>query len=235
VQREVARGLSVSAGYVGTLSHGLAFSPDINYPIFTSTATSSNYNNRRPILPGVLSSINLMQSNQTASYNSLQVSAKKSMSRDLSLSVFYTFNKSLSSAEMTGQSTSGGAQDFNNMRLEHGRSTYDQRHNFVATIISSLNYYSGSSGLLKAVLNGWALSPIVTLSSGLPFTILSGGDNNYDGNNNDRANLVANLIWIQLRPNHERSRYETASAWVAPHFLASADCISGLLSNDLFF
>ena len=108
VQREVARGLSVSAGYVGTLSHGLAFSPDINYPIFTSTATSSNYNKRRPILPGVLSSINLMQSNQTASYNSLQVSAKKSMSRDLSLSVFYTFSKSLSSAEMTGRARVAG-------------------------------------------------------------------------------------------------------------------------------
>jgi hypothetical protein len=199
---EVARGLSLSAGYVGTLSHRLAFSPDINYPIFTSTATSSNYNNRRPILPGVLSSINLMQSNQTASYNSLQVTAKRSMSRDLGFNVFYTFSKSLCAAEMAGQSTNGAAQDFNNMTLEHGRSTYDQRHNFIAVIIWNLNYYNGSSGVLKAVLNRWTLSPVITLTSGLPFTVLSGRDNNYDGNNTDRANLVGNPY---LDPDRPRS------------------------------
>lgn len=202
IQRQLAKGLSLSAGYVGTLSHQLAFSPDINYPVFNATATSSNYNNRRPISPGVLSSINLMESNATASYHSLQISAKKSMSRALSFTTFYTFSKSLSSAELNGQSTSGGAQNFNNLALEHGRSSYDQRHNFVAAIIWNLNYYSGTNSLLTHLLNGWTLSPIVTLSSGLPFTVTSGKDNNYDGNNNDRANVVGNPI---LDPNRSRS------------------------------
>jgi hypothetical protein len=133
----------------------------------------------------------MMQSNGTASYHSLQISARKSMSANVSFTAFYTFSKSLSSEEMNGQSTSGGAQDFNNLALEHGRSGYDQRHNFVAAIIWNLSYYRGSSSLLKHVLNGWTLSPIVTLTSGLPFTVTSGKDNNYDGNNNDRANVVA--------------------------------------------
>lgn len=202
VQRQLSRGLSVSAAYVGTLSHHLAFSPDINYPIFNGTATSSNFNSRRPYLPGTLASINIMQSNGTASYNALQVSARKSMSRSLSFTAFYTFSKSLSSAELTGQSTNGGAQNFNNLALEHGRSAFDQRHSFVAAIIWNLNLYSGSNAWLGRLLNGWTLSPIVTLSSGLPFSVLSGRDNNFDGNNNDRANVVADPL---LDPNRSRS------------------------------
>jgi hypothetical protein len=208
IQRELARGLSVSAGYVGTLSHHLAFSPDINYPIFTSNATSTNYNSRRPIDPGLLSSINLMESNATASYNALQISAKKSMSNHLTFTAFYTYSKSLSSEELDGQSTSGGAQDFNNLALEHGRSDYDQRHNFVAAIIWNVSYYRGSKHLLKQLLNGWTLSPIMTLTSGLPFTVTSGKDNNYDGNNNDRANVVGNPY---LDPG--RSRTAAAAQW----------------------
>lgn len=86
------------------------------------TATTGNINARRPYSPGTWSTINLMQSNATASYHALQINAKKTMARHVSLTAFYTFSKSLSSAQMDGQSTNGGAQDFYNLALEHGRS-----------------------------------------------------------------------------------------------------------------
>jgi hypothetical protein len=44
--------------------------------------------------------------------------------------------------------------------------------------------------VLKGVLNGWSISPIVRWHSGLPFTVLNGVDANLDGTNNDRANLI---------------------------------------------
>ena len=72
----------------------------------------------------------------------------------------------------------------------------------MAAVIWDISYYSGQSSLLKHVLNGWTLSPIVTLSSGLPFTVSSGKDNNYDGTNNDRANVVGNPF---LDPNRSRA------------------------------
>ena len=203
VQRQVAKGLSLSAGYVGTLSHHLAFSPDVNYPAYNSTATSSNYNNRRPYGNGLLSTINMMESNGTAAYNALQVKATKSMSRHLSLTAFYTYSKSLASEEMDGASTNGAVEDANNLALDRGRSDYDQRHNFVAALIWNLSYYRGSSLLMKNLLNGWTLSPIVTFTSGMPFSVLSGKDNNYDGVSNDRANLVGNP---NLDPNRPRSQ-----------------------------
>ncbi len=208
VQRQVGAGFTVSAGYVGTLSHHLAFSPDINYPFLNSTATSSNFNSRRPYGNGLLSTINMMQSNGTASYHALQINVRKAMSKHLSVTAFYTYSKSLSREELDGASTSGGAQDFNNLALEHGRSDYDQRHNAVAAVIWNVNYYRGSSLLLRNVFNGWTLSPIVTLSSGLPFSVLTGKDNNLDGNSNDRANLVGDPY---LDPH--RSRAEAAAMW----------------------
>jgi hypothetical protein len=208
VQRQVGAGFTVSAGYVGTLSHHLAFSPDINYPQWTSTATSSNYNNRRPFGNGNVSTINMMESNGTAAYNALHINVKRSLSKGLSLSAFYTFSKSLASAQMDGASTNGGAQDFNNLALERGRSDYDQRHNFVGSLIWNINYYTGHNQFMRQLLNGWTLSPIVTLTSGLPFTVSTGKDNNYDGNTNDRANLVGNPY---LDPH--RSRAAVTAMW----------------------
>ena len=208
VQRQVASGFSLSAGYVGTLSHHLAFLPDVNYPVFTSTATSSNYNNRRPYGNGSLSTINLMESNGTASYNAFQLTAGKSLGKRINLTAFYTFSKSLASEQMDGQSTNGGAEDSNNLALERGRSDYDQRHTFVTALIWDIGYYRGASRFWKTVLNGWMLSPIVTLNSGLPFTVTSGKDNNYDGQNNDRANLVGSP---RLDPH--RSRQAVLAEW----------------------
>ena len=208
IQRQIGKGFSVSGGYVGTLSHHLAFSPDINYPFWTSTATSSNYNSRRPYGNGNLSTINLMQSNGTASYHALQLTAKKTMGKHLSMTAFYSFSKSLSSAQMDGASTNGGAEDFHNLALEHGRSDYDQRHNLVSAIIWDTSYYTGTNAVLRNLLNGWTLSPIINLGSGLPFTVTSGKDNNYDGNSNDRANLVGNPY---LDPH--RSRAQVAAEW----------------------
>jgi hypothetical protein len=71
-----------------------------------------------------------------------------------------------------------------------------------------MSYYKGKSLLMKNLLNGWTLSPIVTLTSGLPFTVSSGKDNNYDGVTNDRANIIGNPI---LDPH--RSRPQVLSMW----------------------
>ncbi len=58
------------------------------------------------------------------------------------------------------------------------------------------------------MINGWELSAIVTLQSGLPFNITSGSDINLDGKNNDRVNVVGNLY---LDPH--RSRNDVSNAW----------------------
>ena len=52
-------------------------------------------------------------------------------------------------------------------------------------------YHQANSRILKAVINGWSVSPILKLRSGRPFTVTNGGqDSNLDGSTNDRAQLV---------------------------------------------
>src|SRR4051812_13828887 len=54
-----------------------------------------------------------------------------------------------------------------------------------------IDYYKGNNGVIHHLANGWSLSPIIKLRTGLPFTVTNGNvDANLDGNTNDRAQLV---------------------------------------------
>ena len=73
VDRQLGKTLSVGASYVGTFGRDLPFARDVNYPVVNSTATSAGANilARRPN-PAV-GAILLLDSDQTSSYNGLQV------------------------------------------------------------------------------------------------------------------------------------------------------------------
>jgi len=191
VQREVMKDMTVAAAYVGTLSHNLPFSRDINYPVVNSTATAAGANilARRPNT--AFGQVLFLRSDQTASYHSLQITAAKRMSNHVSLNAFYTFSKTLSGVQLHNNTTQGGAQNFTRLYEDHGRADTDQRHIFTASFNYRPDYYNGSSAVMRHILNGWALSPIIKLRSGNPFTVTNGNvDANLDGNTNDRAQLI---------------------------------------------
>jgi|HubBroStandDraft_6_1064221.scaffolds.fasta_scaffold02964_4 hypothetical protein len=207
VQRQVTSNFSVSAAYVGTLSHDLPFSQDINAPATgtlvpsCATSASGNITARRPIdnagvatctTPGSpFGTVLLTQSNQTASYNGLQATAQLRATRGVMLYGFYTFSHTFDSVQLDNNTTQGGAQDMTNLGLERGPADFDLRHQFAAAVVWRPNYYGGESSVARAFLNGWALSSIVSIHSGFPFTILNGKDANLTGNTStERAELV---------------------------------------------
>ena len=69
-------------------------------------------------------------------------------------------------------------------------------------------YFKDSGALASALLDGWTVSTIVTLQSGSPLTITAGQDRNFDGINNDRADLVGDPDLPGGRP-----RQEAIEAW----------------------
>ena len=192
VQRQVTKDLSVTAAYVGSLSRRLPFAYDENYPYYNSTATTSNVNNRRLIDPGQLAQVFLVQSMENAAYHSLQITAEKRMGRHFSAKGFYTFSKDLEGLQLDNNTTNGGTQDYRNLAQDRGRSDNDRRHSMVSEVIWNMDYFGKTNAFLRNVVNGWQLSAIVTLQSGLPFTVTTGKDNNLDGNTNDRGNLIGN-------------------------------------------
>jgi hypothetical protein len=211
VQREILPSISVNVAYVGALGRKYPLSPDLNYPAVTANASTQNVDARRPILPGVLSRINLIQSIMGTDYHGLQITGEK-RGRRLTTKAYYSYGKAMEDASLgestvQGSGTTNPAQNSNNLAAERARSSTDRRHNFVASAIWNVDYFEGG-GLLGALLNNWTVSTIITLRSGTGMTITAGTDRNLDGVNNDRANVSGD--W---RLDPDRPRSEVVNQW----------------------
>jgi hypothetical protein len=78
-----------------------------------------------------------------------------------------------------------------NLGLERGPADFDLRHQFVTALVWQLHYYRGNSFVARGIANGWTISPIINIHSGLPFTVLNGKDANLSGNSSaERAELM---------------------------------------------
>jgi hypothetical protein len=73
---------------------------------------------------------------------------------------------------------------------DKGAGDTDQRHVFNASFNFKPDFYNGENGIIRALLNGWSISPIIKIRSGLPFTVTNGADSNLDGVGTDRAQLI---------------------------------------------
>ena len=191
VQRQLTRALAVGATYVGTFTRDLPFQRDVNYPVVSSTATAAGANilSRRPNT--AFGAVLLLDSDQYSNYNGLQVTFNLRESHHVSVNGFYTLSKTMTSVQLMNNTTGGGAQNYSQLGEDFGRADTDQRHVFSTSINWSLDYYTGQNDVLRHVINGWSLAPIIKIRSGLPFTVTNGNvDANLDGNTNDRAELV---------------------------------------------
>jgi hypothetical protein len=212
IQRHLPGDVSLTTAYVGNLSHHLPYMLDINTPVYAAGATTKqdNLTARRPYNNnGRLGQVTYGESNETASYHSLQISAVKPLSKSFQLSGFYVLSHSFQSVNESaiGQAS---AQNFAALWEERGPSDNDRRHVASVSGIWHVDYFRGSNRIAKQVLNGWTISSVASLQSGNPFTVTTGSDKNLDGYNNDRPNLVAGVSPF-LDPH--RSRTDAALAW----------------------
>jgi outer membrane receptor protein involved in Fe transport len=191
VQQQIGERLSVGASYIGSFLRDLPFARDVNYPVATSTATSAGVSvlARRP--DPTTGAVLLLGSDQYSDYNGLQVTATMRPWHHVAFSGFYTLSKTMTSVQLQNNTSQGLAQNYSNLVAEYGRADTDQRHVFTTSVNWDIDYYRGSNGVVRALVNGWMVAPIVKVRSGLPFTVTNGSvDANLDGNTNDRAQLV---------------------------------------------
>jgi hypothetical protein len=230
VQQQFTKDFAATFSYIGSFSHDVPFAPDINYPIWNPSATTNNYDGRRPIQPGTLSTISLIQSHQGAHYHALQVEFEKRMSHTLSLKGFYTFSKTLTTASVQNSgAVIGTAEDFSNLQLEYGAGDDDIRHQSTTSIVWQPDYFDQSGAFTRALLNGWTLSGIISFQSGSPFTLTTGSDNNDDGYTTDRVNPTG-ATYSSGAGNHRRreaAAYFNTAAFCS-YTYGSASCPVGV-------
>src|SRR5213075_597056 len=133
-----------------------------------------------------------LDSDQYASYHGLQITSAMRMSHHVTYNAFYTLSKTNSSVQLYNSTTQRLAQNYSKLYEDYGAGDTDQRHVFSMSLTYKPDYFSKeSNAALRHIFNGWSLSPIIKLRSGLPFTVTNGNvDANLDGSTNDRAHLI---------------------------------------------
>jgi hypothetical protein len=217
IEQQFPGGISMQTAYVGNFVRHVPFGVDGNNPVYAPGASTSqaSINARRPYFGAsnangaTLGQVILITSGQTANYNSLQVSVHKQLTHNFMLNGFYVWSRSIWSANASAIGI-GSAQNFSNLSEERGFSDNDRRNVALISGIWNMDYYHGANGWEKQLANGWKISAIASFQSGNPVNITTGTDNNLDGYNNDRPNLVPG---VNPFLDSHRSRPVAAAAW----------------------
>jgi len=175
IQREVARHWLVTIGYAGSRGTRIPYLRDMNAPVYIPGAsTVANVNDRRPLAP-YFARYSLMESSVNSSYNSLQVSVDRRLSRNLTVLGAYTFSKSLHDMNSV-LTNAGGGQDPNNRRLEWGPSDFDRTHAFVTSWIWQVPAGRLGKGAAGVLFDGWEVNGIWSIYSGPPLQFATSQD-----------------------------------------------------------
>jgi hypothetical protein len=172
---QVGPGAALAAGIVvpGQILGCTSTAANPTNPNATFGACSSSSFPRRlnPIRPFVgYGTIGQISPRFYSNYNSLQMSATKRFSGNGTFSASYTWSHGLTNNQ-TDRST--GNMLTYCPRCDYGRSTLDRRHVLTANYVYDLPWHRNQQGFAGHLLGGYEVSGILTVNSGLPFTVFA--------------------------------------------------------------
>ena len=128
-------------------------------------------------------------------YNAFQLRVLKQMSHDLQFQVSYTFSKTLDTTQGQHGGEAGGSSitgtDPWNLATDKGPSDFNTP-NWLA-VNSTYTIPSKAKGTMGALANGWRVSNIMQITSGLPFSVTASNCRSNSmvlGNCSDRVNTI---------------------------------------------
>ena len=144
--------------------------------------------------PGVVSpfgAVNAQVSDGNSIYNALNIELKRRFANNFTFLASYTLSHSVD--DSSDLQTLLIAQDVNNFRAERADSLFDQRHRFVFSgVLSAPTEWRNGSSLQK-VFADFTIAPLIEISAGRPFNIISNVDaNNDQSTSTDRPSANAN-------------------------------------------
>lgn len=163
---------------------------------FTSETNSvPNFNLRRPYEPyGVngfgdpvagrnfyFQKITELQNNWNTSYNSLQVTLRGRLGRQINLNSSYVWSKALDNESPVNRY---------DLRSSYGPTSVDVRNRWVISALIGIPGTRKFGFVGKQLLSGWRVNTLTYVQSGTPFTVTTSTDENFDGNTGDRPDQV---------------------------------------------
>ena len=179
-QRELLPRTVVTVGFLGARGFNQIRNIEWNQAVPQVLPDGSYFFPPNPVRRNpAFASIRLRTTDGESWYKALIVGASRRFSNTLALQASYTLGKS----EDLGSQAVGSGDFDNSFQPAYGHdpdsnkglSDYDVRHNFVFNYTWEVPARAGS-GLGSLLLNGWQISGIVTMRSGVPFSPVLGFD-----------------------------------------------------------
>ncbi len=232
VERQVTGSSMAEVAYAGSRGIHLTYiyNPDEILPGPAGVNSAPSIQSRRIIQPlNNISTWVQADERNMSNYNSLQAKFTQRYSSGFTALVGYTYSRSM---DYGGSAASGGGavgnpQTITNLKAGYGPSGFDQMHRLVGSFTYELPFGPGrkfvSSGLVSHVIGGWNLDGIITLATGLPFTVYLNSGVNFS------APSWPNRIAGGTLPNPQPSLWFNTAAFVAPPFNTYGNSARGVL------
>jgi hypothetical protein len=139
-------------------------------------------------VPVPFNSVDAQLSDGSSIYNGLTVNVQKKFGNSFELLSSYTWSHTID--DSTDLQSPLEPQDSRFPFYERGNSDFDQRHRWVTSaVFQSPGWHSGDSAL-KRMIADFTVAPIIEVSSGRPYTVITGTDYRLDlGASNGRPSV----------------------------------------------
>ncbi len=128
-------------------------------------------------------------SNGSSVYHGLTANLRKRFSRHYEFQASYTWSHAID--DSTDLQSTLTPQDSYYPGADRSNSTFDERHRFVLNGVYQSGKLSGS-GFASKFFSNWTFAPLIEFSSGRPFNIITGSDDNFQLSSlTGRPNVVA--------------------------------------------
>jgi hypothetical protein len=176
VQNSLPHGLLLELEYIGTKGTDLPVAEQPNRP----PPGSSVLNAQELLQIPYATSFAYETSQANSTFNAGQVRFTRRFARGVSAVLLYTRSKSIDDASNFSGVGGTVVQYIDNLNLERGLSTFDQRNNLQTTFLLSspvgVHGMLRNGGWVTKTLAGWTVNGTFTAASGTPLTALVGGN-----------------------------------------------------------
>ncbi|MFB3906048.1 MAG: carboxypeptidase regulatory-like domain-containing protein [Acidobacteriota bacterium] len=246
IERPIVSDYAVRVYYIATRGVHLVREVESNIG-FTKKAVDTNPATYQEILPqlkpvtnasGVVTgyrmdptkgSILVSDGRASSSYHSGQITLDKRFSHGLQFQANYTYSAFINDSDdiLGGQANRTLPAYPFNIRLDRGRSAFDQPHRFVANWVYQFPQLLADTRVVNNIVGGWQISGVYTLASGTPYTIFSGG--NALGILPGQITTVNLSQRVSINPNGEYPK-PTSAKVTNPYFVYNVPD-SGIIGN----
>ena len=149
-----------------------------------TTNTVANAASRMPVVGFAPTGFNYLTTSGDSNYSGLQTSLRKQLSYGLQVQAAFTWSKALGNYGDSGGNY-GGVQTSNdptNKAQSYGRLDIDRNRRFIASYTWEIPRYSRGGEFVRTLTDGWRVSGLTTIQSGLPVNITDSRGGSIFGN-----------------------------------------------------